>query len=149
MQGNTLISKSIVLSDSLDLGASTSQICYRIRAKEKNGNNQFSLSNVVCIPIYPVVFLPNAFSPNNDGMNDYYKPICAGLNSYIFEIYNRWGTLVYSDTPESKGWDGNFKGEKAEEGTYAYRLSAIGLQKSPATNDARVVERKGTIFLIR
>ena len=138
-----------VIPDTSNFNTATSRICYRVKAIERSGNKQLSISNVACVPIYPVVFLPNAFSPNGDGINDYYKPICAGLNSYIFEIYNRWGEQVYSDTPESMGWDGTFRGKKAEEGAYAFRLSAIGLLKSPATNDARVVERKGTLFLVR
>ena len=57
--------------------------------------------------------------------------------------------MVYSDTAESKGWDGTFREKKAEEGAYVYRLSALGLLRSPSTNDARVVERTGTLFLVR
>ncbi len=125
------------------------EICYRIIATEQNGNQQISTSNEACIPVYPVAFIPNAFSPNHDGINEYFKPITAGLSTYLFEIYDRWGTLVYTDTPESKGWDGSFKGAPAEAGTYVYRLSAAGYLKSPATNDARLVERKGTLILIR
>ncbi len=147
--GNTLLSKPKILPDSSNFNPITSQICYRVIAEEQNGNQQFSVSNVVCVPVYPVAFLPNAFSPNDDGLNDYFKPICAGLNNYIFEIYNRWGELVYSDSPDSKGWDGTFRGRPAEAGAYAYRLSAIGLLRSPTTSDARVVERKGTLFLVR
>lgn len=125
------------------------EICYRIIATEQNGNQQISTSNEACIPVYPVAFIPNAFSPNHDGINEYFKPITAGLSTYLFEIYDRWGTLVYTDTPESKGWDGSFMGAPAEAGTYVYRLSAAGYLKSPATNDARLVERKGTLVLIR
>ncbi len=125
------------------------EICYRIVAIEKNGNQQISTSNKACVPVYPVAFVPNAFSPNNDGLNDYFKPITAGLSAYIFEIYDRWGTLVYTDTPESKGWDGTFRGEPAPLGAYVYRLSAAGYLNSPATNDARLVERKGTLFLMK
>lgn len=147
--GNTLQSKSEVLPDSSGNDLSTSLMCYRVKAIERNGNRQVSLSNIACVPIYPIAFLPNAFSPNNDGINDFYKPICAGLNGYIFEIYDRWGQLVYTDTPESKGWDGTFRGKNAENGTYVFRLSAAGFLKSPATNDARLVERKGTLFLVR
>lgn len=147
--GNTLQSKSEVLPDSSGNELSTSLICYRVKAIERNGNRQVSLSNIACVPIYPIAFLPNAFSPNNDGINDFYKPVCAGLNGYIFEIYDRWGQLVYTDTPDSKGWDGTFRGKYAESGTYVFRLSAAGYLKSPATNDARLVERKGTLFLVR
>jgi gliding motility-associated-like protein len=147
--GNVFTAKPDVLPDSTSFNTSVHQTCYRVIAMEQNGNMQRSISNVACVSIYPVVFIPNAFSPNGDGINDYYKPICAGLNAYIFEIYDRWGQLVYSDTPESKGWDGTFRGKKLEAGAYVFRLSAIGFLKSPYTNDAKVVERKGMIYLVR
>ena len=149
LAGNILNAKSEVIPDSLGTNISTATICYRIVAIEKDGNNQLSVSNVICIPVYPVVFLPNAFSPNGDGLNDYYKPICAGLNAYQFEIYDRWGALVYSDTPESIGWDGTFNGKALPIGAYTFRLSAAGQLVSPATNNARRVERKGLIYLVR
>lgn len=149
VDGNVLATKVDVIPDSANVMVNTSQICYRIIAIEKGGNEKLSISNEACVPVSPIVFLPNAFSPNNDGLNDYYKPNCIGLNAYIFEIYNRWGELVYYDTPESMGWDGMFRGEKAEVGIYLFRLSATSFVKSPFTNDARIIERKGTIFLIR
>jgi gliding motility-associated-like protein len=147
--GNILEAKTEALPDSSDLDINSPRICYRIKAIEQNGNYQESISNVSCIPLYPVVFLPNAFSPNGDGKNDFYKPYCVGLSIYVFEIYNRWGELMYSDHPGSKGWDGTFKGKPAEAGTYLYRLSAIGQLNSPATTDARVIERKGWIELVK
>ena len=149
LAGNILNAKSEVIPDSSGTNISTATICYRIVAIEKEGNKQLTVSNVICIPVYPVVFLPNAFSPNGDGLNDYYKPICAGLNAYQFEIYDRWGALVYSDTPESIGWDGTFNGKALPVGAYTFRLSAAGQLVSPATNNARRVERKGLIYLVR
>jgi gliding motility-associated-like protein len=148
-KGNALSSQTNVFPDSSKFPVNTTSVCYRVVAVEQDGNYQFSTSNVVCIQLYPVIFLPNAFTPNGDGINDYYKPIGAGMSTYEFEIYDRWGALVYKDTPESKGWDGTFRGKPAEAGEYIFRLSAIGLLKSPATTDARVIERKGSIFLLR
>lgn len=127
----------------------TGEICYRIIAIENGGNGQQSISNKACIKIYPVVFIPNAFSPNKDGINDYFKPVAAGLTTYIFEIYDRWGQRVYSDTPESPGWDGTFRGEALPAGEYVYRLSAVGYRKSPSTSDAGTIERKGMLLLVR
>ncbi len=147
--GNTLYLKTNMLPDSINSNISNFKICYRVIAVEQNGNQQRSMSNVICIPVYPTLFLPNAFSPNGDGLNDYYKPAAAGLNAYIFEIYDRWGQLVYSDAPESKGWDGTFRGEVLPEGVYYFRLSAAGFLVSPATNPARRVERKGILYLVR
>jgi gliding motility-associated-like protein len=147
--GNFLSIKSKILPNFSSFDRAPSQICYRIKANEQNGNRQSSVSNVACVPFYPVVFLPSAFSPNGDGLNDFYKPFCMGLSIYIFEIYDRWGELVYSDSPESKGWDGKFRGEPAEAGPYVYHLSGVGLLNSPSTNDARIIERRGTLFLVK
>ncbi len=147
--GNTFYLETDILPDSISSKISNFEICYRVIAVEQNGNQQRSISNIICLSVYPTLFLPNAFSPNGDGLNDYYKPIAAGLNAYIFEIYDRWGQLVYSDAPESKGWDGSFRGEVLPGGVYYFRLSAAGFLVSPATNPARRVERKGILYLVR
>lgn len=126
----------------------TPEICYRITAFEKDGNLQMTSSNIACVDIYPVVFIPTAFSPNNDGVNDFFKPVCAGLTIYIFEIYDRWGQLLYSDTPESKGWDGTFHGKPLPPDVYIYRLSANSYLKSSITNDARSIEKRGSLMLL-
>lgn len=125
------------------------EICYRVIAYEQNGNRQISISNEACIDVYPIVFIPTAFSPNNDGLNDYYKPVCAGLSTYIFEIYDRWGELIYTDSPESKGWDGTFRGRPLNPGLFIFRLAANSYLNSSVTNGARVIEKKGTITLVR
>lgn len=71
------------------------------------------------------LLLPNAFTPNNDGLNDLYgisnKFLVESLNS--FEIYNRSGTLIYSSTNINEGWDGNFKGQATNPGMYLYKIN--------------------------
>jgi gliding motility-associated-like protein len=55
-------------------------------------------------------FIPTAFTPNNDGKNDVFKPLIFGnVKSYQFTIYNRWGEVVFKSKDIKKGWDGNFK----------------------------------------
>ncbi len=145
---NILTSNEPILPDSFNQQTGL-EICYRVIAKEQNGNNQQSTSNVACIPVYPVVFLPNAFSPNGDGINDFFKPICSGLSIYQFEIYDRWGQLLYTDSPESRGWDGTFRGIPLGSDIYIYRLSATGHLASSFTNNARQITKGGTILLVR
>ena len=56
------------------------------------------------------MYFPNAFTPNNDGLNDTYKPGLNGqLALYEFAIYNRYGQLVFKTNQPGKGWDGKFK----------------------------------------
>lgn len=125
--------------------------CYRIRAFQKNGV-YISQSNESCVPFAPIVFIPTAFSPNNDGLNGYFRPILLGMNVYELQIYNRWGEIVYTSTDlsEDKEWDGTFRGEKAEAGIYIFRFIATSAIKSNQYNHAaNFIEKKGTLMLFR
>ena len=53
------------------------------------------------------VFIPSAFSPNNDGINDVLKPRIFGLVNYKLIIYDRWGKKVFESTDPQQGWNGN------------------------------------------
>jgi len=65
------------------------------------------------------VFVPSAFSPNGDGLNDILKPIGIGYRGIsFFRIYNRYGKEVYYSNTLLQGWDGNYKGSPAQVGTY-------------------------------
>src|SRR5207244_4038837 len=53
------------------------------------------------------LYVPNGFTPNNDGKNDVFKAMLFGpYKSFIFTIYNRWGAVVFSTTDPTRGWDG-------------------------------------------
>ncbi len=67
------------------------------------------------------VVLPNAFSPNGDGLNDIYRVTARKfINVQEFKIFNRWGTEVFSTGDISKGWDGNYKGKPQDPAVYYY-----------------------------
>lgn len=70
------------------------------------------------------VFLPNAFSPNNDGTNDVYLVRSNFLKSMDFAIYDRWGEQLFRTTTLGQGWDGTFKGSQLAPDVYAYCLIA-------------------------
>ena len=80
------------------------------------------------IPIYPIVklFMPNAFTPNNDGLNDVFIPVGSfiGIRNYNFTIWNRWGDRIFYTDETEGGWNGqrNNNGEIASPGVYAYLL---------------------------
>lgn len=68
---------------------------------------------------------PNAFTPNNDGVNDYFAPVFKGLTTIVFDVYDTWGGLIYSETGETiKGWDGKIKDQNAENGNYYFKVTA-------------------------
>jgi len=72
------------------------------------------------------VFLPNAFSPNGDGLNDIFQPNMRGFSQSVFRIYNRWGELIFQTT-DNTGWDGTYRGQPVQEGVYMFTLSVLNL----------------------
>jgi gliding motility-associated-like protein len=92
--------------------------------------------------IYRALAMPNAFTPNGDGMNDVFR-IPPGMTMQLTEmdIYDRWGMRVFSTRNISQGWDGTVGGRPAPAGTYVYMITGSGL-KGP-------VSAKGTVMLVR
>ncbi len=70
------------------------------------------------------IFVPNAFSPNNDGVNDIFRAIpVRSPESFLLTIYNRYGQKLFETTDPSSGWDGNYGGKPQPAGGYAYHCS--------------------------
>lgn len=89
-------------------------------------------------------FIPNAFTPNNDGTNDVFKPILTEhFIDYRFLVYNRWGEKVFETKDYIKGWDGTFKGIPQEPGTYVWYCEVKMLDN---LNNNKM---KGFVILIR
>lgn len=90
-----------------------------------------------------VIKVPNAFTPNGDGLNDKLMATDADLaKNFSFQVFNRSGQLVYSTTNPLEGWDGRFKGNPQDPGTYVWILSYI----NPWTGKA--IKEKGTTILL-
>jgi gliding motility-associated-like protein len=93
-------------------------------------------------PFY--IYIPNAFTPDNDFLNDNFKPVMSYQpTSYIFCVYNRWGEKIFSTTDYREGWNGTFQNAKAIEGAYIYTVSGFRWL------DAKNVYRSGIFYLIR
>ncbi|MBS1650412.1 MAG: gliding motility-associated C-terminal domain-containing protein [Bacteroidetes bacterium] len=71
-----------------------------------------------------VVYIPNTFTPNGDGLNDMFTVKGSGVltNGFSMNVFDRWGALIYSTSDITKGWDGTFKGINAQEGVYVYKI---------------------------
>ncbi|TYC08762.1 T9SS type B sorting domain-containing protein, partial [Bizionia gelidisalsuginis] len=86
-----------------------------------------SYSTIVTLTIekgYKLI-MPNAFTPNEDGLNDFFGPKHIGLNTLELNIYDTWGSLIYSESGESiRGWDGKINTIEAENGNYYYTFKA-------------------------
>jgi gliding motility-associated-like protein len=97
----------------------------------------------VVVKVYDDLFIPTAFTPNGDGINDRFRVLPLDNYTVIrFLVYNRWGTMVYKATDFDKGWDGNCNGMPQQAGAYIYHLE---LQN----NTGRKIVKEGTVFLLR
>ena len=89
------------------------------------------------------VMLPNAFTPNLDGNNDFFRPSMKGLEEAELFIFNTWGEVIFHGKDlNAKGWDGTIKGKPAENGNYLFKV--IG-----KTLSGKKIERHGVFALMR
>lgn len=89
------------------------------------------------------VYVPTAFSPNNDGRNDLLRPILLGVKELkYFRVFNRWGQMVYNQQGTGRGWDGNVGGQSQGTALFVWMMEAVGL-------DNRRYFQKGTVLLVR
>jgi gliding motility-associated-like protein len=114
-------------------------ICYYVKALEgdsnKYGFTAESYSNKVCYIDAPVVYIPNAFVPDQ-GVNKIFKPITtyADLNNSTMTVYNRWGEIIFKSNDIETGWDGKLSdGTFAPTGVYLYDLRIYGLDNTSHT----------------
>jgi len=101
-----------------------------------------TVANLICDE--PYIFVPNTFSPNNDGVNDVlrvrvYEEFLLDLE---FVIYNRWGQEVFKTTDISVGWDGTFKGEQMPVDSYGFYLRVGCI-------DGEVFKKSGSVNLLK
>lgn len=117
---------------------------YIVTATDAQGCTAEDSISVVFTPLGDQqLWVPNAFTPNNDGLNDVIRPRITGrAGKYEFRVYNRWGGLLFLSNNPMQGWDGTHKGEKQPLGTYVYLVTAEGSCNGKFTY-------KGTFTLIR
>ena len=72
--------------------------------------------------IEPYVYLPNIFTPNNDGKNDILQVLGVSIDEVHLMIYNRWGNKVFESFRQDHGWDGTYKGKELTSDVYGYYL---------------------------
>jgi FOG: PKD repeat len=123
---------------------------YRVRVEDIHGcpNTKEITVNVVCSGLN--YFIPNTFSPNNDGVNDVFAPRGVGLTRInSMKIFNRWGELVFekmnflaNDRTPNGGWDGTYKGKPASPDVYIYIIEFV-------CENSQIVPVKGNVALIR
>ena len=92
-------------------------------------------------------YMPNAFTPNGDGLNDVFGVVQKYdyVNQFHMSIFNRWGQMIYETSDINKGWDGTYKGNQCILGAYVYRIVYEEFGQLPM--EINVVE--GTVMLVR
>lgn len=116
---------------------------YKVQVYNRAGCFDTAFIRVKVFSTLPAVFVPTAFTPNNDGKNDVLLPVAVGMKQIeYFHIYDRWGQLVFSTSANGHGWDGKIRGHPQGSNTYVWMVKAIDFTGMPYF-------RKGTAILIR
>ena len=92
-----------------------------------------------------MVFLPTAFTPNSDGVNDVFKAIGYNITLFQMEIFNRWGQMIFTSNNLDQGWDGRFEGKNCLIGVYVCTVKYTGDLNGVSSSG----ELKGNVTLIR
>lgn len=140
---NTLIDTSVNTTWS---PTDTGKICFTLIASNQLGCADTAIHCGTVLPgkedMTSVIFIPNVFSPNGDGVNDVFNVIAKNITFISMSIYNRWGEQVFVSNELSIGWNGKQKGENVDSGVYFYLIEF--------KNRAGEKEiRKGDVTLLR
>lgn len=122
---------------------STTGIQYKVLVYNEAGCADSAFVKVKVFETMPSVFVPNAFTPNGDGRNDLLRPIAAGMQRIqFFQVFNRWGQMVFNSQTSENGWDGTIAGKQQGPGAYVWVVKAVDY------TGAQYIQR-GTVVLIR
>jgi gliding motility-associated-like protein len=93
-----------------------------------------------------LAFMPDVFTPNNDGRNDVLTVFLSGIAAYNLQIYDRWGTVVFASDAIGKKWDGTYAGNTCPTGSYTW-VMRYQIADSPTTRTSHV--QRGQVLLLR
>jgi gliding motility-associated-like protein len=118
---------------------------YIVTVTDKDGCTDSDTVSVRYIDPAFELNIPNAFTPNNDGINDQFRPLMSlpGDTNAEWKLFNRFGNLMFSANNNKDGWDGNYNGQPQPPGNYIYMINLKTGDSCPAR------QYKGTVLLIR
>ena len=91
-------------------------------------------------------YVPNAFTPNKDGVNETFEPKMYNIVSYKIIIYNRWGERIFTSTNPENQWDGTYQNKEVQQDVYVYKIIYSGYGEDQSIDKKQLV---GTVTLIR
>jgi gliding motility-associated-like protein len=142
----TLLIASLIVFSNEDLKSQSNNgenKTYRVTAYKIGGSGISSLSNTAEAIPKPLLYIPSAFTPNGDGLNDSFGVKAEGIKSFNLQIYNRIGELVFESDDIQNYWDGSYKGKKiTSTDVYVYQVKAIG------KNNSVLPEQTGRVTLV-
>jgi len=116
---------------------------YRVTAFKMSNTSVTSLSNIAEGVVKSTFYIPSAFTPNGDGINDAFGVKARNITEFNLRIFNRWGELVFESDDINTYWDGTFKGELiANTDVFVYTVQARGV------NGLIIPESSGTVTLV-
>ena len=89
--------------------------------------NGCSDSDTVKIFYDPIIYVPNTFTPGENSFNPIFKVKGGNISTFLLEIYNRWGELIFTSNDISIGWDGTYNNLFSQDGTYIWKLYITGI----------------------
>lgn len=136
---STVIDNPVALVTS----SSVDSIIYTVHVQNNIGCDASDNIKVVVYKTLPNIFMPNAFTPNNDGQNDVIRPILVGIASLdYFRVFNRWGQMIFSTTQNGKGWDGMMSGKLQDNDSFVYVVQGKDYT-------GKTIFKKGSFVLVR
>ncbi|MFN8251718.1 MAG: PKD domain-containing protein [Ferruginibacter sp.] len=117
-------------------------IRYIVQATDSFGCKGNDTILVKLFRLAPGIYVPNAFTPNGDGRNDLFRPVLLGIRSLeLFQVYNRFGQLLYSSNDATRGWDGKYGGRMQDAATYTWIARATDFT-------GKQIVRTGTVIMM-
>ncbi|MEX0636914.1 MAG: gliding motility-associated C-terminal domain-containing protein, partial [Ferruginibacter sp.] len=133
---STALSSPIILTP---ITSSPNDITYRIMASDKLNN--CVAYDTMSVKIVRTIFVPNAFTPNGDGLNDTWRiPALAAYPEASVTVFNRYGQKIFESKGYNRPWDGTYKGSQQPMGSYIYIIH-------PDVDAIEIL--KGTVTIIR
>ncbi len=120
----------------------TESISYTVSVSNQAGCTETAFIKVKVFKEGDEIYVPNAFTPNSDGINDIIRPVNVSIQQMdYFKVYNRWGKLLFNTSLPGAGWDGKINGVLQGSGTFVWVFKGTDY-------NGKIVLKKGTVTLI-